>query len=93
MLITRQILVAANFPLQHRDQRVIFHKICHFEPIPKFELSEKFSCGPPFPKMPKMTDFSRLGNLRLRCVGSVISGTVPLSFNCLIRTFIPIEFQ
>ena len=93
MLTTLQVLVAANFPLQHRHQRVILHKICHFEPIPKFELSEKFSCGSPFAKMPKMTDFSCLGKLRSRCVGSVISGTEAFSLNYLIRTFIPSEFQ
>ena len=62
-------------------------------PFLKFQLSKTFSCGPPFAKMPKMSDFLCLGSLRLRCVRSVVSGTKPFSLNCLIRTFIPSEFQ
>ena len=60
MLITWQILMAAKFRLQNRHRRLILHKICHFQPFPKFELSKKFSWGPPFAKMPKITDFSCL---------------------------------
>ena len=36
--------------------------------------------------MLKMSDFSCLGNLRLRCVRTVVSGTKPFSLNCFIRT-------
>ena len=43
MLITQQILIAANFCLQNRDPRLILHKIRHFQQFPKFELSIKFS--------------------------------------------------
>ena len=63
LLKTRQIMVAANFRLPQRDYPVILHKICNFQPFLKFELCKKCSCGPPFAKMPKMTDFSCLGNL------------------------------
>ena len=77
--MTRQILIAAKFRLQNRDRRLILHKICHFQPFLKFELSKKFPCGPPFAKMPKMSDFSGLENLRLRCVQCLVSGTIPVS--------------
>ena len=40
-----------------------------------------------------MTEFSCLGNLRLRYVGSLLSPTKPLSLNGLIETFIPSEFE
>ena len=46
MLRTRQILMAAKFRLQNGHRRLILHKICHFEPFPKFEHSIKFSWGP-----------------------------------------------
>ena len=79
-LLTYQITVAANYRLQHRDRRVIFHNTWHFHQLfLKFEFSKKFSCGPPLDRMPQMTDFSCLGNLRLSIV---VSGTKPLSLNC-----------
>ena len=93
MLIAQKITVVANFQLRHRDRRLILHKICHFQPFLKFQVSKIFSCGPPFAEMPKMSDFSCLGNLQLRCVRNVVCGTKPPSLNCLIRTFIPSEFQ
>ena len=61
--------------------------------ISEIQVSKIFSCGPPFVKMPKMSDFLCLGNLWLRCVGTVVSGNKPFSLNYLIRTFIPSEFQ
>ena len=91
--ISRQIVVVAIFGLRHRDQRLILHKICHFQPFFKLGVSKHFSCGPPFAEMPKMSDFSCLGNLRLRCVGTVVCGTKPFSLSCSIRTLIPSEFQ
>ena len=63
MCIARQILIAAQFPLHTRHGRFILHKIGHFQPFLKIELSKKFSWGPPFAIMPKMTDFSCLGSL------------------------------
>ena len=72
-------MVVANFGLRHRDQRLILQKICHFQPFLKFGVSKTFSYGPPFAEMPKMSDFSCLGNLRLRCVGTVVSGNKPTS--------------
>ena len=47
MLITQEIMVAANFRLQYRDQRDTLHKICNFEPFLKFEIS----CGSPFARL------------------------------------------
>ena len=41
--------------------------------------------------MPKRSHFSGLGNRRLRCVRSIVSGAKPLSLKCLIRTLIQIE--
>ena len=63
MCIARQILMAAQFPLQNRHRRLILHKLGHFQPFVKMELSKKFPWGPPFAIMPKMTDFSCLGSL------------------------------
>ena len=93
MLIAQQIIVTATFSLHHGHQRLILHKICHFQPFVHLKLSIKFSWGPPFSKMPKKSDFSSLGNGRLRCVRSIVSGAKPLSLTCLIRTFIPSNFQ
>ena len=70
---TQQRMVAANYRLQHQDKRVVLHKICNFQLFLKFEHSKKISCGSPFAKMPKMIDFSCLGNLRLRCLRSLLS--------------------
>ena len=84
---------AASFWLQHRDQHLILQIICHFEPFWKFELSKKISCGPPFAKMPKMTDFSCLQNLLLRSVRCVVFGNLPLFLNYLIGTLILNKFQ
>ena len=92
-LISRQITVVVNFGLRHRDQRLNLQKICHFQPFLKFGVSKKFSCGPPFEEMPKMSDFSCLGIVRLRCIGTVVCGTKPFSLSCSIRTLIPSEFQ
>ena len=93
MLIAQQITVTATFPLHHPHQRFILDKICHFQPFVKLKLSKKFSMGSPFAKMPKMSDCSGLANGRLRCVRSIVSGAKPLSLKCLIRTFIPSNFQ
>ena len=93
MLIAQQIIVTATFPLHHRHQRLILHKICHFQPFVKLKLSKYFSLGPPFAKMPKMSQFSGLGNGRLRCVRSIVSGAKPFSLKCLIKTLIPSNFQ
>ena len=93
MLITYKIGVAANFGLQHRNQRPILHQICHFLPFVKFQLSKIVSCDPPFGKMPKVSDFSCLGNLRQTSLGTVILETKPFSLDGLIKTFIPSEFQ
>ena len=92
-IISRQIVVVAIFGLRHRDQRLILQKISYFQPFLKFGVSKNCSCGPPFAEMPKMSDFSCLGNLRLRCVGTVVCGTKPFSLSCSIRTLIPSEFQ
>ena len=88
MCIARQILIAAQFPLHTRHGRFILHKIGHFQPFLKIELSKKFSWGPPFAIMPKRTDFSCLGNELLRSVGSVACSILALFFNCLIRAFV-----
>ena len=93
MLIAQRIIVIATIPLHHRNQRLILHKICHFQLFVKLKLSKKISWGPPFAKSQKMSDFSGLGNGRLRCVGSIVSGAKPLSLKNLIRTFIPINSQ
>ena len=93
MLITIQMMVASARPLHHRDQSHILHKMCHFQPFVKFQLSKHFSCGTPFARMPKMAGFSGLRNQRLRCEASIVSLAKPLSFNCLIRTFIPSILQ
>ena len=93
MLIAQQIIVAATFLMHHRHQRLILHKICHFKSFVKFQLSIKFSCGTPPAKMSKISQFSGLGNGRLRCVRSIVSGAKPLSLKCLIRSFIPRNFQ
>ena len=84
MLITRQILMAAKFRLQNRHCRVILHKICHFQPVPKFELSKKISWGPAFAKMPKMTDFflfRKLETTLRRQPRLKLSGTFLTPFN------------
>ena len=57
MLIIQQIMVAATFTLNHRNQPYIFHKIGHFQPFLKYQLPKHFSRGPPFAKIPKMADF------------------------------------
>ena len=55
MLITENMMVAANFGMQHRDWCVILYKIYHFhQPFLKVEFSNKVSCGPPFAKIPSM---------------------------------------
>ena len=92
MLLAQQIITTATFPLHHRHQRLILHKICHFQPFVKLKLSKKLSWGPPFAKMEKMSHFPGLKNGWLRCVGSIVSGAKPLSLKNLIRTFIPINF-
>ena len=91
-LIAHQITVTATFPLHHRHQRLILHKICHFQPFVKLKLSKTFSWGRPFAKMQKNEPFSGLRNGRLRCVRSIVSGTSPLSLKCLNRTFNPSNF-
>ena len=93
MLIAQSIIVTATSPLRHCHQGLILHKICHFQPFVKLKLSNKFSWVPAFAKMPKMSHFSALGNGRLRCVRSVVSGARPLSLKFLISTFIPSKFQ
>ena len=93
MLIAHQILITATFPLHHCHQRLILHKICHFQPFVKLKLSKKFSWGVPFAEMPNMSDFSGLRIGRQPCVRSIVSGAKPLSLKCLIRTFIPSNFQ
>ena len=74
MLIAQQIIVRATFLLHHPHQRFILHKICHFQPFVKLNLPKKCSWCPPFAKMPKVSHFSGLGNGRLRCVRSIVSG-------------------
>ena len=93
MLIAQQKIVEATFSLHHRHQHRILLYVCHFQPFVLLKLSKKFSWGPPFAKMPKMSPFSSLGNGRLRCLRSIVSGAEPLSLKCLIRTFIPSNFQ
>ena len=93
MLIAQQIIVTATYSLHLPHQRLILHKICHFRPFVKLKLSINCSWDPPFVKMPKMSHLSALGNGRLRCVRSIISGAKPFSLTCLIRTFIPSNFQ
>ena len=93
MLIAQPIVVTATSPLHPRHQRLILHKVCHFQPFVKLKLSNKFSWVPPFAKMPKMSHLSALGNGRLRCVGSIVSETGPLSLKFLISTFIPSKSQ
>ena len=56
-LIAQQTIVTAIFPLHHRHQRLILHKICHFQPFVKLKLSKKFSWGPPFAKNAKNEPF------------------------------------
>ena len=79
MLIAQQIIVTATFPLHHRHQRFILRKICHIQLFVKLKLFKYFSWGPAFAKMPKMSQFSGLGNGRLRCVRSIVSGAKPFS--------------
>ena len=43
--------------------------------------------------MPKMSEFSCLGTLRLRCVRTAVSRTKPFSLKGMIRGFIPKEFE
>ena len=93
MLIAQQIIDTATFPLHHPHQCLILHKICHFQLFVKLKLPKKFSCGPTFAKMPKMTKLSALGIGRLRCIRSIVSEAKPFSLKCLIRTFIPGNFQ
>ena len=93
MLITQPIVVTATSPLHHGHQRLILHKICHFQPFVKLKLSNKFSWVPPFAKTPKMSNLSALGNGRLRCVDSIASGAGPLSLKFVISTFIPSKSQ
>ena len=93
MPITQQMFIATKFRLRNRDRRLMLHKICHFQPFLKFLLSIKFSWGPHFAKMPKMTDFSCLGNQLPRCVGSVVCNILAPFLNCLIGAFIPGRFQ
>ena len=57
MLIAQQIIITATFPLLNRYQRIILHKICHFQPFVKLKLSKIFSWGPPFAKMQKNEPF------------------------------------
>ena len=63
MLIAQQLIVMATFPLHRRHQRLILHKICHFQPFVKLKLSKKVLWGPPFAEMPKMSHFSGLEKL------------------------------
>ena len=93
MLIAQQIIVTATFLIDHPHQRLILHKICHFQPFVKWKLFKKNFIGSSFAKLPKKSHFSGLGNGQLRCVRSIVSGTKPLSLKCLIRTFIPSNFQ
>ena len=93
MFRTQQILIVAKFRLQNRDRHLILHKLYHFQPFLKFQLSKKFSLGSPFAKMPKMTNFSCLENQLLRCVGSVVLNIVTLFLYFFVRAFIPGEFQ
>ena len=48
-------------------------------PFCRFEISNKCSWGAPLAKMPKVAHFSCLRNPMLLCLGSVVSGTMPLS--------------
>ena len=93
MLIAQQILIIATFPLHHRHQHLILRKICHSQPFVKLKFSKKFSWGPPLAKMPKISQFSGLGNGWPRCVRSIDAGAKAFSLKCLIRTFIPSNFQ
>ena len=79
MLVTQEIGVVANLELQHRDQRPILHQTCHFHPFVKFQLFKIFSCSSPSAKMPKMSAFSCLGNLRQPSIGTVVLGIRPFS--------------
>ena len=93
MLIAQQIIVTVTFPLHRPHKRLILHKIGHFQPFVKLKLSQRIFMGFPFAKIPKTSHFSGLGNGQLRCVRSIVSGAKPLSLKCLIRTFIPSNFQ
>ena len=53
MLIAQQIIITATFPLLNRYQRIILHKICHFQPFVKLKLSKTFSWAPPLLKRQK----------------------------------------
>ena len=92
MLIAQQVIVTVTFPLHHPHQRLNLHKICYFQPFVKLKLSKNFHGVPPFAKIPKMSRFLGLGNKRLRCVRSIVSGAKPLSLKCLIRTFVQVVF-
>ena len=93
MLIAQQIIVIATFLLHHRHQRLILLKIGHFQPFVKLKFSRNCSWGPSIAKMQKMNHFSSLGNVRLRCVRSIVSGAKLLSLKGLIRPFIPSNSQ
>ena len=93
MPIDQQIIVTLTFLLHNRHQRFTLHKVCHFQPFVKMKLSKKSSWGPPFAKLPKLSHFSGFENGRLRCVRSIVSGAKPHSLNCLIKIFIPSNFQ
>ena len=92
MLIAKKIIVTANFLMNHLQKRLILQKICHFQPFVKWKLSKKLSWGPPFAKMPRLSNFLHLGNGRLLCVRSITSRVKPLSLKWLIRAFIPSNF-
>ena len=92
MLIAQQIIVTATFPLRHPHQRLILHKICHFQPFVKLKLSKNNLMGSPFCYDAKISNLLGLGNGRLRCVRSIDSRAKPLSLKCLIRTLIPSNF-
>ena len=89
MIIAQQIIFTTTFPLHHRHQRHILHKICHVQQFVKLKLAKKFSWGPRFSKMLKLSDFSGLENGRLRCVRIIVSGAKSLSLKCFSEAVFP----
>ena len=66
MHITQQIILTATFPLHHPHQRLILHKISHFQPFEKFKLSKNFAQGGCI--WAKVDEFGQSGCIRAKVV-------------------------
>ena len=66
MHITQQIILTATFALHHPHQRLILHKISHFQPFEKFKLSKNFAQGGCI--WAKVDEFGQSGCIRAKVV-------------------------